>query len=198
MPVMDMAQQQSTEDEALDLVVEQGRDHQEHPIGQNDGISAARQKSPEQQQKCTPEKLQKTENSEPHTTLSEVEKRLVIVIASFAAFISPISASIYYPALDPLASDLGVTPSTINLTITAYMVIPFPPFFLSLRYTSSDTKLDISSSRTHNNREYLGHSRPTPRILDLLHNLYRRKHRPSPTVQLRSTTRPPLSPELGK
>lgn len=49
-------------------------------------------------------------------------KIFTIILASFAAFISPVSASIYYPALNSLASDLNVTVSTINLTITVYMV----------------------------------------------------------------------------
>jgi len=58
----------------------------------------------------------------PHTILTEKEKVFTIIMASFAAFISPVSASIYYPALNDLAHDLHVTVSTINLTITVYMV----------------------------------------------------------------------------
>jgi hypothetical protein len=58
----------------------------------------------------------------PHTILTEKEKIFTIIMASFAAFISPVSASIYYPALNELAQDLHVTVSTINLTITVYMV----------------------------------------------------------------------------
>ncbi|KAF8855899.1 MFS general substrate transporter [Acephala macrosclerotiorum] len=44
----------------------------------------------------------------PYTTFSESEKIFTVIIASFAALISPISASIYYPALNPLAADLHV------------------------------------------------------------------------------------------
>ncbi|CZR61602.1 related to MFS transporter [Phialocephala subalpina] len=58
----------------------------------------------------------------PYTTFSESEKIFTVIIASFAALISPISGSIYYPALNPLAADLRVEVSTINLTITVYMI----------------------------------------------------------------------------
>ncbi len=54
--------------------------------------------------------------------LSEPAKISVILIASFAAIISPISGSIYFPALDSLAHDLDVSVSLITLTITAYLV----------------------------------------------------------------------------
>jgi hypothetical protein len=58
----------------------------------------------------------------PHTILTEKQKIFTVILASFAAFISPVSSSIYYPALNSLACDLHVTVSTINLTITVYMV----------------------------------------------------------------------------
>jgi hypothetical protein len=58
----------------------------------------------------------------PYTAFSEKEKIFTVIIASFAALISPISASIYFPALNPLAADLHLDASTINLSITVYMV----------------------------------------------------------------------------
>ena len=39
-----------------------------------------------------------------------------------AAFISPTSANIYFPALNPLAADLHVSNTLINLTLTSYMI----------------------------------------------------------------------------
>jgi len=59
----------------------------------------------------------------PYTILAHREKIFTIILASFAAFISPVSSSIYFPALNPLAKDLNVTPSTINVSITVYIVI---------------------------------------------------------------------------
>ncbi len=58
----------------------------------------------------------------PYTILPESEKIFTIILVSFAALISPMSSGIYYPALNSLAASLDVSPSTINLTITVYMV----------------------------------------------------------------------------
>ncbi|KAF2471299.1 MFS general substrate transporter, partial [Lindgomyces ingoldianus] len=43
-------------------------------------------------------------------------------ILTFASLFSPISSTIYYPALSPLASDLHVSNSLINLTITSFSI----------------------------------------------------------------------------
>ncbi|KAE8131250.1 MFS general substrate transporter [Aspergillus pseudotamarii] len=58
----------------------------------------------------------------PYTILSEREKICTILIASFSGFLSPISATIYFPALNVLADKLHVSPSEINLSITVYMI----------------------------------------------------------------------------
>ena len=58
----------------------------------------------------------------PYTVFSEPFKVIIILTSSFAAIISPISGSIYFPALDALAEDLHVSLSAITLTITTYLV----------------------------------------------------------------------------
>ncbi|KJK61654.1 Major Facilitator Superfamily protein [Aspergillus parasiticus SU-1] len=63
----------------------------------------------------------------PYTILSETEKICTILIASFSGALSPISATIYFPALNKLADNLHVSPSKINLSITVYMVDPNRP-----------------------------------------------------------------------
>ncbi|MCJ1315171.1 hypothetical protein MMC15_000487 [Xylographa vitiligo] len=65
-----------------------------------------------------------TENAtEPQfSTFSSIEKKLYVYIASCAAFASPVSSSIYYPALNIIALDLHTTLANINITITTYMV----------------------------------------------------------------------------
>lgn len=86
------------------------------------------------------EDTQTAHHQAPHTILSEQEKIFTIITASFAAFISPVSAAIYLPALPFIARDLRVSINTINLTITVYMV-PFPnsqaTLLLSLSYIYS-------------------------------------------------------------
>ncbi|KAJ5525763.1 major facilitator superfamily domain-containing protein [Penicillium frequentans] len=65
----------------------------------------------------------KSDPDVPFTILSETRKRWTITIASLVTFVSPVSANIYYPALNPLAQDLHVTPFKITLTITVFMII---------------------------------------------------------------------------
>lgn len=62
------------------------------------------------------------EKAAPHTVLSEKEKITTICIAAIVSFLSPVSADIYYPALNLLSEELNVTRGTLNLTITAFMV----------------------------------------------------------------------------
>lgn len=56
------------------------------------------------------------------TVLSDSEIKSLLILASFAAAISPFSTSTYYPAVTALAQDLGVSVSQINLTISSYQV----------------------------------------------------------------------------
>ena len=57
-----------------------------------------------------------------HSVFTKNQKRFIVVMASFGGFFSPVSANIYFPALNALAKDLGVTSTLINLTLTSYMV----------------------------------------------------------------------------
>ena len=69
------------------------------------------------------EEGQPPEHSEPPFSIfSSSERNLIVVIASLAALFSPLSANIYYPALNTLSEDLHQSLSKINLTITTYLV----------------------------------------------------------------------------
>lgn len=52
-------------------------------------------------------------------------------MVSLAGFFSPLSANIYFPALNTLAEDFGTTESVMNLTLTSYMIfqgfVKWPP-----------------------------------------------------------------------
>ena len=50
------------------------------------------------------------------------QKKFILVAGSFAAFFSPVSSNIYFPALNTIAKDLHVSLSQINLTVTTYQV----------------------------------------------------------------------------
>ncbi|KAE8386362.1 major facilitator superfamily domain-containing protein [Aspergillus alliaceus] len=58
----------------------------------------------------------------PYCALSERRKVSVMLTASFSGIISPISASIYYPAIPSLAKNMHVSISLINLTIMTYLI----------------------------------------------------------------------------
>lgn len=63
-----------------------------------------------------------TPSDAPYSVLPAGEKALVIIAGSFAALISPLSSSIYLPAMTSIAQEMDVSVSLINLTITTYLV----------------------------------------------------------------------------
>jgi hypothetical protein len=68
------------------------------------------------------ERIEPEEPPPPYSIYSNYQKRLYAWAASMAAFSSPVSSNIYYPALSALAHDLNTSLSNINLTITTFMV----------------------------------------------------------------------------
>ncbi|KAI4141049.1 MAG: hypothetical protein L6R39_005527 [Caloplaca ligustica] len=68
-------------------------------------------------------KTQGNSTEGPYSEFSKTQKRWIIGLVAFAGMFSPLSSFIYYPALHTLASDLTVTVTMINLTITSYMVV---------------------------------------------------------------------------
>lgn len=70
----------------------------------------------------------------PWSVFPSKEKAFVIIVGSFAGLISPLSSSIYLPALNSLAHDMDVSVSLINLTITTYLVcLPISLTFVIVR-----------------------------------------------------------------
>ncbi|KAJ5490911.1 hypothetical protein N7539_002478 [Penicillium diatomitis] len=59
----------------------------------------------------------------PYHILSTRQKWNLIIFVSMAASFSPLSSNIYFPAMDTISHDLGVSSSLTALTITVYMVI---------------------------------------------------------------------------
>ena len=52
------------------------------------------------------------------------QKRAMVATGSMASFFSPLSSSIYFPAMDTIATALNVSTSKIDLTVTTYLVSP--------------------------------------------------------------------------
>jgi predicted MFS family arabinose efflux permease len=59
----------------------------------------------------------------PFSVFTKWQKRWINFLTSFAAMFSTLSSYIYYPALVPVAKDLGVSIFLINLTVTSYLII---------------------------------------------------------------------------
>lgn len=62
------------------------------------------------------------ESQAPYSIFTKSQKRYIVFSASWAGFFSPVSSQIYFPALNSIADDLGVSSALINLTLTSYMV----------------------------------------------------------------------------
>ncbi|KAL5338155.1 major facilitator superfamily domain-containing protein [Aspergillus crustosus] len=60
--------------------------------------------------------------SPPYSIFTKAQKRYIVFSASWAGFFSPVSSQIYFPALNSVADDLGVSSALINLTLTSYMI----------------------------------------------------------------------------
>ncbi|KAL4889880.1 major facilitator superfamily domain-containing protein [Aspergillus ambiguus] len=58
----------------------------------------------------------------PYSSFTRFQKAHIVFAASWAAFIAPMTAHIYFPALNTLSHDLHVSNGLINLTITSYMI----------------------------------------------------------------------------
>lgn len=56
------------------------------------------------------------------STFTLTQKKLIVLTISFIGLLSPLSASIYFPAIGTLANDLHVSVTDINLTVTTYLV----------------------------------------------------------------------------
>ncbi|KAI4181770.1 MAG: hypothetical protein L6R41_006419 [Letrouitia leprolyta] len=67
--------------------------------------------------------IEKAQHDTRYSNFSTAQKRWIIALVAFAGMFSPLSSFIYYPAISTLASDLAVTITLINLTITSYMIV---------------------------------------------------------------------------
>jgi MFS family permease len=62
-------------------------------------------------------------DSVPFSVFTPVQKRWILFLTGFAGAFSPLSSFIFYPAIVPMASGLGVTVGLLNLAITTYMIV---------------------------------------------------------------------------
>ncbi|KAL9113816.1 MAG: hypothetical protein Q9187_007560 [Circinaria calcarea] len=58
----------------------------------------------------------------PYSVFSKGKKHYIVFIVAWAGLFSPLSANIYFPALNTLTKELRVSNELINLTLTSYMI----------------------------------------------------------------------------
>ncbi|KAJ5818044.1 hypothetical protein N7474_003635 [Penicillium riverlandense] len=62
-------------------------------------------------------------NLELYSVFTVGQKRAIVTMGSLAAFFSPLSSSIYLPALDTISHSLNISISQVNLTVTTYLIL---------------------------------------------------------------------------
>ncbi|OTB01115.1 hypothetical protein M426DRAFT_223988 [Hypoxylon sp. CI-4A] len=77
------------------------------------------------------ETLSRVSSGPPYSVFSPSVKRWIIFMNCISAFISPMTANIYFPSIPALSAGLGVSIAQINLTLTTYMIFQAlaPTFF---------------------------------------------------------------------
>ena len=60
---------------------------------------------------------------EDYSVFTTWQKRWIIIAASFASWFSPMTGSIYFPALSKIAEDLHVSDAKVSITVTTYLII---------------------------------------------------------------------------
>lgn len=126
-------------------------------------------RSQQDEEKGPLEKTATTASDKPYSSFGKWEKKFIVLTATLAAFFSPLSAQIYFPALTTMAKDLNVSADKINLTMTTYMVFPT----ILTKSIFSLITVDLTSYRSGFCRRLCRHSWPSTRICDMLHHLHR-------------------------
>jgi len=122
---------------------------------------------------------------EPNTSLERRDysvftvgqKRAIVAIGSFASFFSPLSSSIYFPALQTISEQLDVSISKVNLTVTTYLVCFLFSHFELVSWHTNHFLIDSTGNRTYAYRWLLRYCRPTTCLYHLLHDLHRCQYR---------------------
>ncbi|CAK7218292.1 hypothetical protein SCUCBS95973_003435 [Sporothrix curviconia] len=95
--------------------------HEGDSVHENENVNSETDNNPTDGN--DPEQLSRVVSGPPYSVFSRRMKWYIISVVTFTSFISPMTANIYFPALTPIAEDLGVSIGLINLTLTTYMVL---------------------------------------------------------------------------
>ncbi|KAI1646575.1 MFS general substrate transporter [Daldinia loculata] len=122
----------SKEEELTSQTLRQSRDHtQSGDTDDDEDIPGSEDGAEEEDEPRDLETLSRVSSGPPYSVFSPSMIRWIVFMNCISAFISPITANIYFPAIPALSQDLGVTVAQINLTLTTYMIFQglAPTFF---------------------------------------------------------------------
>lgn len=68
------------------------------------------------------EALHQAPSGPAYSVFGNRQRKFIVFMVACAGFFSPLSANIYFPALNALSRDLKVSNELINLTLTSYMI----------------------------------------------------------------------------
>ena len=120
---------------------------EKNPIAVEDEPTTTPPETSEEEQERNDDllELQRTVTGPPYSIFTPRAKIFIVVAVSISSLVSPFGATTFYPALDVIARDLGVTPTLINLSLTTYMVCLTPS---PRRKDLTDVLLDRTSHCT--------------------------------------------------
>ncbi|KAJ6092623.1 hypothetical protein N7486_007912 [Penicillium sp. IBT 16267x] len=86
-----------------------------------ESLNAAQQQNEGAEEQPEEQPRRDAETSHEKYSVFTVEKRAIVVFGSLASFFSPLSSSIYFPALDTIATALNLSKEEVDLTVTTYL-----------------------------------------------------------------------------
>ena len=96
---------------------------QDERLQQNDSVFDKIEQPPRPDPTAEPSsELTRVDTGPPYSIFKPWQKKLIVFSASLGAVFSPMSTTIYLPALESIAGDLKVSNAEINLTVTTFLV----------------------------------------------------------------------------
>lgn len=156
----------------------------------------SRQEQPDQSEQIEqPKPPERPE--QPYSIFPKRQRVLYVYVASLAAFASPVSSSIYYPAMLTLARDLNTSLTNISLTITTYLVL-IAPLHRIVRLNTDHLRADFPRYFTNDYRRTFRSIRTPTSLFPLLHVVHRCQHRTRLTDKLRRIAHTTLCAKLRR
>lgn len=102
--------------------MEKQTEHEEHAPHLSPSPDDAKNPPPTDPTTEPSSELTRIDTGPPYSVFKPWQKKLIVFSASLGAVFSPMSTTIYLPALNSIASDLNVSNTVFNLTVTTFLV----------------------------------------------------------------------------